>query len=809
MLKNYVIVALRNLLRQKGYSIINIAGLAIGMSCALIILMLVREELSYDRFHANADRIYRITLDANVQSKEFRTARSSGPVAASLLDNVPEIEAATHIRSRSGTPTSDCSVRYGDNAFIEYLFFFTDSAFFDVFTCDVVEGDENTFLTEPNTVVITENIARKYFGDEPAIGKILEVDKKFAYTVCGVVKEFPKQSHWRFTFLASLSSISVPEINSWINNTWYTYALLKESTSSKHAEATFLSTMAHQVGPQIESMFGGNWQDMKAKGMYYQYRFQPITEIHLHSKLDEEIFAPGNMSTVYMFEAIAVFVLLIACINFMNLSTARSARRAKEVGIRKVLGSKPLHLIALFLAEAILLSCAAMILSLGLLEFVLPSINAFLGKSLSFAPFMNAASLFWILAFTIFVGLLAGLYPAFFLSTFQPVKVLEGNVRRGMRSSSLRSLLVVSQFAISIALIIGTIVVFRQLHFVQSRDLGFDKEQMLVVDNTWLLGKSGAESFKRELLSQPGVQAAAFTQNLPGNDISSAAYRRAGDEKSNIIMLRQLWCDYDFLPFLGVGLKDGRFFSREYATDMGSGIIINERTAELLGYDNPVGEKIVGFFGDGERTFDVIGLIGDMHYEPLYLPIAPMVVLLSDAAPTRIVLQVRGNIPQIINDVKKQWMSYSGGQPFTSFFLNDRLQQYYRSDGSVGTLFSIFASIGIFLSCLGLLGLVTFAAEQRTKEIGIRKILGATSGGILGILSLEFIKLVFVANLIAWPVAWFIMTRWLQNYAYRIDMNLWIFLIAGLFALLVAILSTSYQAIKAAVANPVKSLRYE
>lgn len=809
MLRNCILVAIRNLLRQKGYSLINIAGLVIGMTCALVILLLVREELLYDRFLPNADRIYRITLDANVQSKEFRTARSCGPVAARLLADVPDVEAATHIRSRSGTPTSDCSVCYGDNAFFEYLFFFTDSSFFNVFTCEVLEGDVTTFLTEPNTVVITDAMARKYFGSEPALGKIIEVDKKTAYRICGVVKEFPRQSHWRFTFLASLSSISVPEIDSWINNTWYTYALLKEGTSAEHAEATFLSTMARHVGPQIESMLGGNWQDMKAKGMYYQYRFQPVTDIHLHSKLDEEIFAPGNMATVILFEAIAVFVLLIACINFVNLSTARSARRAKEVGVRKVLGSKPHHLIFLFLAEAILLSVAALIFSIGLLEFGLPAINTFLGKSLSLVSFRNPVSFLWMVIFSIFVGLLAGLYPAIFLSRYQPMKVLEGDNRRGMRGSSLRSILVVSQFAIAIVLIVCTIVVQRQLRYVQSRDLGFDKDQMLVVDNTWLLGKSGAESFKRELLNQPGILSAAFTQNLPGNDISSAAYRRAGDDKSNIVMLRQLWCDYDFLPVLGVGLKDGRYFSREHTTDVGSGILINEKTAKLLGYDNPVGEKIVGFFSDGERTFDIIGVIEDIHYEPLYLPIAPMVVLLSNGAPTRIVLQVRGNVTDITKNVESQWTAFSGGQPFTSFFLNDRLQQYYRSDDSVGTLFRIFAVIGIFLSCLGLLGLATFATEQRTKEIGIRKILGTTSAGILGLLSREFLKLVIIANLIAWPVSWFVVNKWLQNFAYRLNLTFGPFLLAASLAFGIALITVSWHAVRAATANPVEALRYE
>ncbi len=808
ILGNYVILAIRNLLRQKTYTAINLAGLAIGMSCCLIIFMIVGDEFSYDRFHKNADRLYRITLDAHVQDREFITARSSGPVAASLRETVPEVEAATHIRSRGGTPVSDCAIRYGDKAFNEYLLFFADSSFFKVFSCEVLEGDANTFLTQPNTIVITDVIARKYFGDETALGKTLQVDGSSEFMICGVVKEFPRQSHWRFGLLASLVGRHIPETPNWLNNSWYTYALLKKGTSRKQAESTFQSIVANHVRPAVEKELGGNWTEMESRGMYYRYRFQPVSSIHLHSHLDEEAFPPGNAATVYALIMIAVFILLIACINFMNLTTARSARRAKEVGVRKVLGSHVPQLVFLFVGEAVLLTALAMIFSLGIMELALPLVNDLTSKSLSLEALASPRTLTVLTAFTIFVGALAGSYPAFVLSSFQPANVLKGKLRSGMRGSRLRSLLVVLQFAISIALMVGTMAVYRQLQFIRGRDLGFNKEQMLVVDNTWLLGEK-CKSFKETLLNRPGIIAAGFTQNLPGNDIGSAAYRREGDETSGLIMLRQLWCDYDFLEVMGVRLKEGRFFNREFTTDSSNAVIINERAATLLGYEQPVGGKLIGFFAEGERTMNVIGVTEDVHYEPLHQPILPMVTLLSRRAPTRVVLRVQGDIPAIIHDVKDQWRMFSGGQPFTSYFLDDRLERYYRTDQALGKLFGIFAGVGIFISCLGLLGLVTYATEQRTKEIGIRKALGATTPGIVSLLSKEFVKLVAIANLIAWPVSYFFINSWLQGFAYRIDLGWGVFVLAGGLALIIALLTVSVQTIKAALANPVEALRYE
>jgi putative ABC transport system permease protein len=584
--------------------------------------------------------------------------------------------------------------------------------------------------------------------------------------------------------------------------------LLREGALPEHAEGTFHAIVSKNVIPRLQQVFGIKWKEVEAQGMYYRYRFQPLTDIHLHSRLDEEIFPPGNVATVYAFIMIAAFILLIACINFMNLSTARSAHRAKEVGVRKVLGSKVPQLAFLFVGEAVMLTAVAMLVSLGIIELALPLVNSLAGKSISLAVFASPRAMAGLMLFTLLIGILAGSYPAFVLASFQPANVLKGELRSGMRGGRLRSALVVAQFAISIALMVGTIVTYRQLRFIQARDLGFDKEQVLVVDNTWLLGNK-AQSFKESLLNTPGVVAAAFTQNLPGNDVGSAAYRREEEDQTNLLMLRQLWCDLDYVSTMGIKLREGRYFERGISSDSTNAVLINARAAQVLGYEQPVGRTLIGFFGDQEKPLEIIGVTEDFHYEPLHLPIHPMVILVSRGAPTRIVLRVRGNIEDIIRDVQEQWTSLSSGQPFTSFFLDDRLERYYRRDQALGKLVGIFAIIGIFISCLGLLGLVTYATEQRTKEIGIRKILGATTPSLLGLLSKEFVKLVAIANLIAWPVAYVFTNSWLQDFAYRVNVGWWVFALAGGLALVIALLTVSTQAIKAALANPVESLRYE
>jgi putative ABC transport system permease protein len=671
-----------------------------------------------------------------------------------------------------------------------------------------VEGDQKSFLTKPNTIVITDVMARRYFGDSPALGKTLVMDGDVPYMVCGVVKPLPTRSHWHFNSLVSSWPRPIGDEGNWIGNNWYTYVLLTPGVSAAQAEAAFRPTVENHVRPLLKQTFAAEWKDLEARGMHYRYRFQPLTDIHLSSHLDEEFEPTGSISTVSMFIMIALLILVIACINFMNLNTARSARRAKEIGVRKVLGSDRGQLVVLFLSEAILLTFFAMVLSMGIVELVLPSLNAFIGKQLSFSEIGAPAILGGALVLVLVVGLLAGSYPAFVLSSFQPVKVLKGELRSGMRGSRIRGLLVLAQFTISIALIVGTLVIYRQLRFVQSKDLGFDKDQMLVIDNTWLLGDRSS-SFRELLLKRPGVIGAAFTQNLPGNDIGSGAYRPEGGQQTNLMMFRQLFTDFEFLPLIGVKLREGRHFSREIATDSMDAVLINQPAAMLLGYSQPVGRKIIGFFKQGELPLRIIGVTQDFHYEPLHMPILPTVILVSHGHPTRIVVKVHGNMPEIRRDLQDQWTAFSGGQPFTSYFLDQKLETYYRRDEAEGVLFAILASLGILISCLGLLGLTMFATEQRTKELGIRKVLGASASSLTTLLTKELVGIVLLANLIAWPIAYFAMNRWLQDFAYRVEIGWWVFAVAGGVALVIALMTISYQAIKAVRANPVDALKYE
>jgi putative ABC transport system permease protein len=803
MLKNYFLVTLRNLTRHKGYSLINISGLAIGMSCFILVLLMVNDEFSYDRFHADAGNLYRVRVDARLSEREFASARSSAPVAGAMVAGIPGVQAATHFRV-----VGDRTIRYGDKAFTEFRFYLADSSIFDVFSFHVLEGDVRSFLHGPNTVVITDEVARKYFGSAPALGKTLTLDGTTPLQVCGVVKAFPAQSHWHFGFLASETTWRNNEATDWIGNHWYTYARLKEGVSAAQVEAALAGITKTNVLPRLRQVFSLDGNGLDPERFHYRYMLQPITDIHLYSHLDEELEPTGTIGIVTMFSIVAMFVLLIACINFMNLNTARSSHRAKEVGVRKVLGSTRGQLVQLFLSEAFVLALVALVVSLAIVEQALPAFNAYTGKGLSLGSLGVFRLAGGLLLLSAVVGVLAGSYPAFVLSAFRPADVLKGKLRKGMRSGRLRGVLVVMQFAISIALIIGTIVVYRQLQFIRSRDLGFSKENLFVVDNTWLLG-SKYESFKQVVRNVPGVVDAAFAQELPGNDIGSGAYLGEGSDRSQLKMLRQLWADMEYLPALGVKLHEGRFLSRNFPADSMNSVLINRAAARLLGYEHPLGRTLSGFFGDRERKFTIVGVTEDFHYEPLNLPIMPMVIMSFHGGPTRLVIRVQGDPRGQVEEIKRLWESISGGQPYRAYFLDQRIERYYKSDESLGELFGILASLGIFLSCLGLLGLAMFATEQRTKEMGIRKVLGATAPGLTLLLTKEFVKLVIIANIIAWPVAYFGMQRWLETFAYHVDQGVGDYVAAGALALVIALATVTYHTVKVAFANPVESLRYE
>ncbi|HTY01585.1 MAG TPA: ABC transporter permease [Bacteroidota bacterium] len=803
MLKNYFRVALRILFRHKGYSIINIAGLSVGISCFLLALLLVMDELSYDRFHEHAESIYRVRVDAWVGDREYHTARSSAPVTPALLAAVPGVEAVARIRV-----VGDRAIRYEDRAFNETRFYFVDSTIFKVFTFQPVEGDMKSFLTRPGDVVVTEETAHKYFGNSTALGKTFIVDGNFPITVCGVVKAFPSESHWHFDFLCAKSTRDFGDEQDWFGNNWHTYVRLKEGVSAAQAEEALSGVTVKYVIPRLQEVFGISARGVPGGTLPYRFVFQPLTDIHLFSHLDEEFESNGMFTTVLMFGIVGVLVLMIACINIMNLNAARSAQRAKEVGIRKVLGSGRGQLIQLFLSETFILSLVALLVSLATIELILPTFNSMTGRLLSLEMVGVPLLISGLVLLMILVAALAGTIPAVVLSAFTPVKVLKGQMTKGTQGTMLRSILVVTQFAVSIALMLGTVVVFRQVQFMRTRDLGYDKSNLLVVDNTWRLSDR-CEAFRQALLQRPGIVDAAFTQNLPGKDISSGLFRAEGQERSQLMMLRQLFAGRNYLSMLGVKLREGRFISNDISTDSSDVVLVNASAARMLGYEHPIGRKVIGYFGPQERPFTIVGVTEDFHYEPLYQPILPMVVMVSRGEPTRIVLRVQGNLHDVVEDVGKQWAAFSGNQPLTWYFLDERIDRYYRRDEAVGTLFGILSSLGIFLSCLGLLGLTMHATERRRKEMGIRKVLGASVSGLGILLVREFVKLVAIAVVIAWPVAYLFMHGWLDTFAYRIDQRPVDFALAGLVALSIALSTVAYHVRKVAVANPVESLRYE
>lgn len=804
MIRNYIRTAYRNLLKHKGYTLINILGLATGLTCCLLILLYVHDELRYDRFHEKADRVHRVILSARLNDRDLELPMSPAPMSATLRSEMPDIESATRLR-RVGNFT----VRRDDRVFNEADFFHADSSFFDVFTVAWIRGDQAAALRRPHTVVLTDEMARKYFGDEDPIGRTLKVDGRTMYEVTGICQPLPPQSHFHFDFLASMVSLEDSREDVWLSNNFWTYAVLKAGSNQKDVESKLRSIVERYADPQMRRIVGLSLSQFESAGGRYAYFLQPLTDIHLHSGYSDEPEPSGNRQYVYILSVIAVFILALACINFMNLTTARSAGRAKEVGVRKVLGSARGQLISLFLAESILMSVVAMILAVGVVEFLLPFFNEFTGKQLT-VPYLEH---WWVIpglaAAVTFVGLAAGVYPAFYLSAFRPVAVLKGELRSGIQGGWLRRTLVVFQFAVSIILIIGTAIVFRQLEFVRSKQLGFNKEQVLVVENAWLLRSDQQQTMKNRILQQPGVLNATVSNVIPGRDIGNSGYLLEGRESENPILLWTIRGDFTFIKALELTVKSGRPFDALRVADSQT-VMINEAAARLLGIQELNGQRLLSFEdGEKRRAWDIIGIVGDFHFESLHSEIRPLVIHIGRSGSYLAVRLEAERIPPTLQSIAKIWSEFTGGEPFIHSFLDEDFDRLYTAEQRIGTLTALFALLGIFIACLGLFGLAAFTAAQRTKEIGVRKVMGASVPGIVGLLSKEFLVLVLAASLIAWPAAYAGMARWLEHFAYRIEIGWSVFLLSGLLAMLIAQLTVSYQALKAAAANPVESLRYE
>jgi len=800
-----MVIAWRNLLKNKIFSFINITGLAIGLACFLLIALFVLDELSYDKYNEKAGQIYRINARIKFGGADQTNPLSSDMMGEVLKKDYPEVENYVRLYNANG----DKLIKKGNDYINEHNVVHADSTLFDVFTLPVIAGDAKTALNAPNTVVITEKIANKYFGSNDAVGKTMETNDntRTTYKVTAVIKNIPQNSHFNFDFFFSIKNVDY-SWGSFIYNNFHTYLLLKKGTDYKAFEKNFTQYEDKYVLPQAKQfMHIKSMADFRSAGNILEYSLMPLTQVHLYSDMQNEFLPPGNIQFVYIFSAVALFILVIACINFMNLTTARSAKRAKEVGIRKVLGTERKELIAQFLLESIFMVILSMLIAIGIAWLVLPLFNDVAAKNMALSSLFSPIILPLLVALPFGVGLLAGSYPAFFLSAFRPIEVLKGKLK--LSGGGLRSGLVVFQFFASIVLIIGATIIYRQLHYIQTKNVGFNKNEVLIINGTGAL--NDVYAFKNAVTKIAGVQSGTISGFLP---VSSSmrndnifSKEPSMDVKNGFDM--QMWrVDYDYINTMGMQLVKGRNFSNSYGSDSNA-VIINETTAKILGYNNPIGKKLYKTSSKAKGDHEIIGVVKNFNYESLKQTVGPLCFFPGKSTGLTSFKVSTANLPMIMKEVESCWKAMAPGIPYSFRFLDDSFNDMYKDEQRIGKIVLIFSVLAILIACLGLFGLSTFIAEQRTKEIGIRKVLGASVQSIVELISKEFLILVAIAFIIAAPTAWWAMNKWLADFAYRINIEWWVFALAGVVAFGIALATMSYQAIKTALMNPVKSLRME
>ena len=804
MIRNYFKTAWRNIRKNKLFSFINILGLSLGIATCFVIMLYVQDEFSYDRFNKNADNIARVVFHADINGGKIDESVTMPPVAQTMKKDFPEVQDATRILS-FGTP----KIIYNNTVFKDDRFALVDPNFFSIFTLPMIEGDAKTALAQPDAIVLTEETSGKYFGKANPIGKIIEIntDSNRIYKVTGVIKNIPSNSHFHFDAFGSMTSWAKANSDTWLGGGYHTYLLLKPGTDLKKMEARFPAMVEKYMAPQIQQQMGLSLKEFVTKGNSLGFALQPLKDIHLNSNTTTEFEPGGNATYVYIFGGVAIFMLIVACINFINLSTASASKRAKEVGVRKVAGSGKFQLIGQFISESILITFFALFIAFVLVQMVLPAFNNISGKDLSF----DVKPILAFIGLGLLVGVIAGIYPAFYLSSFKPIAVLKGKLTTNHKSFGLRSGLVVFQFFISVVLIIGTIVVYQQMKYIQNKDLGYNKDQLITISNSYALGKN-EQAFKQQMMQDPRIVNATvsgYRPAGPSNYNNALAYPQGN---GNLIVNGVEYnVDENYIPTLGMKMVSGRNFSKEFATDS-IGIILNETAVKAFGWNNTtaIGKTIIRQNSNrgANVPFHVIGVVKNFNFKSLHEAISPLYMSLNPES--GLIFKIKTtDVTGLLATMKKNWDAYSTGEPFTYSFMDDLFNKTYSTEQKTGAILNIFSVLIILVACLGLFGLVTYTAEQRTKEIGIRKVLGASVSQVTQMLSKEFLKLVMIASVIAFPVAWWAMNKWLQSFAYRINISWWIFLVAGFAALLIALLTVSFQAIKAAVANPVKSLRTE
>ncbi len=819
MLKNYFKIAVRNLLKRKAYTLINILGLATGMAVCLLIVLFIKSELGYDAIHKNADRVYRVVLERQYPGRSTSYSIIPQSIGPAIQKEFPEVLECTRIFNFGAADNGNFFMRVGDETFEERKVLAVDSNFFRVFTAQFLFGDPATALQQPNSVVLSESAAIKMYGSaQQALNKQFktDADDNNTFMITGVCKDWPEASHFTFNVLLAVTSFPFIREPNYINFAAHTYLLLSPNTSAAFLQAKFPHIVQKYVSGEIERNFSQTYDQFKSSGNGYNYYTQPLKQIHLTSALEGELSPNGSIRTVYIFGIIALFILIIACTNFVNLATARSLERAREVGVRKTFGSNRKSLILQFLVESILISLLSIVLALGIIFLLLPLFNQLSGKELTGLYFFSAGRILLLFLFAILVGTLAGLYPAFVLSSFKPIVVLKGRFKSNRYGMGLRNGLVVFQFAISVVLIISTIIVNRQMKYMLGDQLGFKKDHIIVVERTDLLAQQ-TESFKTELLKFGGIENVSGTTAMPGQpNYFGVSFQKPGSKEQ--MTGRGVITDEAFANTLGLELKQGRFFSKDFSTDSLS-IVLNEKAVAELGLKDPIGARLTTpnqqfNAPDGSAyQYTVVGVVKDYHFQSLHQPIAPLVfnnISKFGGIVPQMALRINAaDFKTALNNLEKLWKRFIPARPFHYSFLDQNLAKQYQQEQTAQKIFTIFSSLAIFIACIGLLGLAAYTTQQRSREISIRKVLGASVGNVVTMLSKDFLKLVLIAVFFAFPLAWWAMNTWLQDFSYRINITWWVFVIAALLAILIALLTISFQAIKAARANPVKNLRTE
>ncbi|MGM0945255.1 MAG: ABC transporter permease [Bacteroidota bacterium] len=806
MWKNYLKIAYRNLLKNKIYSGINVFGLSLGMAASLLILIYVLDELSYDTFHPKGEQVYRIGMQGSMNGNDFDMPFSPAPMAQAMIDEIPEVEDATRIGVFRTMP-----MRFEEKTFTEPITLVVDPNFFEFFGFELLKGNPEEALTGPDKVILTASTAQRYFGSEDPVGKVLfRGSEKTATEVTGVVADPPHNSHLDFEMLLSADSWGYMKDLQWSSNNLYTYFRIYPEADPKKAQQGIDGFISKYFGPEIQQFLGISLDSFLEQGNRYGYAYIPMMDIHLYSGLAEDIKPGGNIQYLYIFAAIALFIILIACINFMNLATARASNRAKEVGVRKAIGAQKSRLVYQFLTESMLYSLISGLLAFLLILLALSPFNALSGKDLGLELLINPFFLVGFFSFILLVGLMAGSYPAFYLTSFSPVTVLKGKIRSGVKRSNFRNGLVVFQFFISICLIISSMVVYKQLRYMQEKNLGFDKENVVDLLHTRALG-TNAEAFKQDLLSQSGFVSASYANTLPPNIDWNSVFRTTDSQQDFLCNLN--FVDHDQLETLGYKMAQGRFFSRQFPSDTGA-VVLNETAFRQMGWTELDGsQKVSGFWNVNSEPVArvVIGVIQDFNFESLRASVRPLIMTLGDIPNNEMAIRLNaGNPAEKLAILEETWKKHADGAPFEYSFIDSNFQRLFLAEQKMGNIILVFTVLAISIACLGLFGLAAYTTEQRSKEISIRKALGASMPHLVTILSRDFTLLVLIAFLFAGPLAYYLMnTYWLGNFAYRIEIGSALIFIAGFMAILIAWITVSYQSFKTAASNPVDYLKNE